>query len=221
MRNTAGWIMLDTLKKMMREAGARGAPVLRISEFAGRSHFKFLAFTVLSARTRDESTLKACARLFAKVNGPEELAAMDESEVAKLIYGVGFHRVKAKHLVEMAKVLVREFDGLVPDNFSKLVALPGVGRKTANVVLAHSFGKDTIGVDVHVHRISNRLGIVKTKRPEQTERELKSVLPTRLWKHINMAFVAHGQTVCLPKTPLCSQCVIRKYCKRVGVSKFA
>ncbi|MFA5077441.1 MAG: endonuclease III [Candidatus Micrarchaeia archaeon] len=206
---------------IVREAKRNGAPVLKIGDFTKGDKFKSLVFTILSARTKDETTLKACEKLFSRVRGPWELAGMKRGNVAKLIYGVGFYRQKAGYLIEMANQLVYDFDAKVPSDFEKLMKLPGVGRKTANVVLAHAFGKDAIGVDVHVHRISNRLGIVKTKKPEKTEEKLKLVVPKRLWKHLNIVLVAHGQTTCLPKVPLCSRCVIRRYCKQVGVKKSA
>ena len=205
----------------MREARKNGAPVFRIDDFTKGDKFKSLVFTILSARTKDGTTLRACERLFSRAKGPWELAGMKKSEVAKLIYGVGFYRQKSGYLIETAKRLVYDHDAKVPPDFEKLMRLPGVGRKTANVVLAHAFGKDAIGVDVHVHRISNRLGITRTRKPEQTEEHLKLIVPKRLWKHLNIALVGHGQTTCLPKVPLCSGCAIRWYCKRVGVRKSA
>lgn len=204
----------------MRDAKERDAPVLRIGGFTRGDEFKSLIFTALSARTKDETTLKACERLFSKLNGPADLAGMSSRMVAKLIYGVGFYNTKAKSIIALSKRLVSDFEGTVPADFDSLVSLPGVGRKTANVVLAHAFGKNAIGVDVHVHRISNRLGIVRTKRPEETERRLVKIIPINLHRILNIALVSHGQTVCLPKIPLCTQCVLFRYCKRRGVRKY-
>lgn len=213
------WINKRVLGNVMREAKKRGAPVFRIDKFTKGDKFRSLVFTILSARTKDETTIRACRKLFAKIKGPRGLAKMGAKKTAKLIYGVGFYNSKSRHIVRMAKKLVQDYNGKVPDEFDGLIKLPGVGRKTANVVLAHGFGKDAIGVDVHVHRISNRMGLVRTKRPEQTEERLKKIVPRNLWKHWNIALVSHGQTTCLPRVPFCSRCVIRQYCKRIGVKR--
>ncbi len=213
------WLTPSLLEKIMREAGKRGAPVFKISSFTKRDKFRSLVFTVLSARTKDKTTIKACRKLFAEFRNAEQFAVADGKQIEKLIYGVGFYRTKAKHIVELAKKLNEEFGGEVPADFNSLISLPGVGRKTANVVLALVFGKNAIGVDVHVHRISNRLGIVRTKRPEETEKELVRIIQKNLHRTLNIALVSHGQTTCLPKVPFCSRCVIREYCKRIGVKK--
>lgn len=215
----SNWITKNILEKVLREAEKRSAPVFKIDEFTKGDKFKSLVFTLLSARTKDETTLRVCKKLFSRISEPNELSELAEKEIAKLIYGVGFYNAKAKYLKRMSTKLISNFDGKVPSDFESLISLPGVGRKTANVVLAHGFGKDAIGVDVHVHRISNRLGIVRTKKPEQTEEKLKKIVPKKLWKYLNISLVSHGQTTCLPVNPCCSRCVIKKYCKRMGVKK--
>lgn len=211
------WLSAAIINRLIFKAREKSAPVFRIEKFTQKNRFKSLIFTVLSARTKDETTLKACEKLFEKFRNATELASANENEVEKLIYGVGFYRTKTKRIIKLAKKLIKDFKGNVPANFEKLISLPGVGRKTANVVLVHAFGKDEIGVDVHVNRISNRIGLVRTKTPLQTELALKRKIPKRLWKKINIAFVAHGQTTCLPKKPKCNECILIEYCKKVGV----
>lgn len=216
----AKWITRPLLEKVMREARKRGAAVFTIDAFMKGGKFKSLIFTVLSARTKDETTLAACRKLFSKIKTPEDLAGMGEKEVEGLIYGAGFYRTKAKRIIALSKKLISDFQGKVPADFNSLLSLPGVGRKTANVVLAHAFGKDAIGVDVHVHRISNRLGIVRAKNPGETEKRLVEIIPKSLHRILNIAFVSHGQTTCIAKIPFCSRCAMRKYCKRAGVGRY-
>jgi endonuclease-3 len=140
-------------------------------------------------------------------------------KIESLIHSCGFYHAKAKHLKGMAKMLLRDFEGSVPNSLEKLLKLPGVGRKTANIMLVYSFNKDAIPVDTHVHRISNRFGIVKTKSPEQTELALTKIIPKRFWKDLNHAFVAYGQSICLPRNPKCADCKIHSICKRIGVKR--
>ncbi len=217
----ARWLTRRILEKVMREAKRRGAAVFKIDGFTKGDKFKSLIFTALSARTKDETTLEACKRLFSRYRGVRELAGADEKEVAKLIYGVGFYRTKSRHIIQLSKKLISDFGGKVPADFEKLMELPGVGRKTANVVLAHAFGKPAIGVDVHVHRISNRLGIVNTRKPEETEKKLVRIVPKQLHSIFNIALVSHGQTTCLPRVPFCSRCALSAYCRRIGVKKYS
>ena len=142
---------------------------------------------------------------------------MDMQKIEKLVQRSGFYRMKAKNLKKAAKMLVDKHGGKVPQTMEELIELPGVGRKTANIILAYSFGIDAIAVDTHVHRISNRLGIVKTETPGQTEAALIRSIPRRYWRPLNHAFVSYGQTVCIPRNPKCSICKIRRLCWRVGI----
>ncbi len=208
-RKRLGWI----IARMGEDATRRGAAVIRAEEATEDDPFKILVFTMLSARTKDDTTIDAVERLFWIADTPEEVAALPTRKLESILYGVGFYHVKARHLRSMCRSLS---DG-VPDTLEGLLALPGVGRKTANIVLARAFGKDTIGVDVHVNRISNRLGIVSTKRPEETEKELMRIVPKRLRRSLNRSFVAFGQTVCLPRNPKCAECPMNKICYKVGV----
>ncbi len=204
----------EFLRIMEEEARRRGAPVYH---FEGRRNpFQILVSAILSTRTRDEQTAKACEKLFRIVKGPEDILRLDEAKLDELIRDVGFHRVKAKNLRRLADILVREHGSRVPDRLEELLKLPGVGRKVANIVLANAFGKPAIAVDTHVHRIANRMGIVRTRRPEETEVELKKIIPKELWHRVNKPFVGFGQTVCRPKKPLCEVCPFRDACpKRV------
>ncbi len=204
------------LDLMEDEAKRRGAPVFTLKGFLNEP-FQHLVFTILSARTRDEQTVKAARNLLEVADNPEKLAKLSEDEIATIIKAAGFYRNKAKNLKAMAEMLVKKYDSKVPDTFEELVKLPGVGRKTANVVLAYAFNKNTIAVDTHVHRLANRLGFVRTRRPEETEVELKKVIPPELWRRVNRTFVAFGQTVCKPIKPLCEKCPIEDVCPKIGV----
>ncbi len=203
------------LEKMEREAKHRKAPVYTLNEELV-DPFRILVGAVLSSRTRDEVTAEAVNRLFSRIRSPEDLASMSVEEIEELIRGVGFYRVKARKLKELAEILVEKYNSKVPESFEELVKLPGVGRKVANVVLSN-LGFDTIAVDTHVHRIANRLGLVRTSRPEETEEELKRIFPRELWKKVNRAFVGFGQTVCRPQKPLCSECPLERVCPKIGV----
>lgn len=200
--------LLDTME---RESKKRNAPIYL--QRAKLEPYQMLIATVLSSRTRDEQTSKAVERLFSVAKSLEELAEMKIEDIENLIRGVGFYRVKARRIKEIATLLKgKKF----PETIEELLSLPGVGRKTANLVLSY-LGKPAIAVDTHVHRISNRLGLVRTKTPMLTEKELKRIFPVELWGKINSAFVGFGQTVCLPKKPKCNECPIEKNCKKIGL----
>jgi len=181
--------------------------------------FRVLVSTVISLRTKDEVTVKASGRLLARGSTPEKLASLDEKEIETLIYPAGFYRTKAKNLKTIARILLESFGGRVPSIEEELLALPGVGRKTANLVRNLGFGIPAICVDTHVHRVSNRLGWVCTKEPNGTETALMQILPKRFWIPINELLVRFGQNICTPTSPWCSRCPITRYCGRVGVSR--
>lgn len=176
--------------------------------------FKILISTILSARTRDENTRQATLSLFSKFKTPKQIADAKIDELERLIYKAGFYRVKAQRIKEVAEIIEKDFNGIVPDDYENLVALPGVGSKTANCTLVYAFKKAAIPVDIHVHRISNRLGWVKTLRAEQTEKALKLLIPKDQWIRINRIFVRFGQTVCLPIRPKCDHCPISSKCSK-------
>jgi endonuclease-3 len=185
-----------------------------------RDPFAVLVSTVISLRTKDEVTVPAAMRLLEKAPTPKLLSTLSEEEISSLIYPAGFYKTKAKNLKQIARILIAEYDSLVPSEMDKLLALPGVGRKTANLVRNLSYGLPGICVDTHVHRISNRLGWVKTKNPHETETALMKVLPVTHWIAVNEILIKFGQTVCAPVSPFCSRCPVDKYCKKIGVSSY-
>ena len=175
--------------------------------------FSILIGTILSARTKDESTTKVCKVLFSKYKNAKSLANAKVKDIQKIIKSIGFYHVKSKRIIEVAKIIDSKYKGIVPDDLETLIKLPGVGRKTANCVLVYAFEKPAIPVDIHVHRISNRLGLVKTKNPEDTEQELMKKIPKKFWIDINDTFVMYGQNICKPISPMCDVCKIKKNCK--------
>jgi endonuclease-3 len=175
--------------------------------------FKILIGTILSARTRDEITTKVVNNLFRKFKNARELAKADIEEIKAIIHSIGFYNIKAKRIKDVSQLIVERFNGEVPDDIQKLLELPGVGRKTANCVLVYGFNKAAIPVDIHVHRISNRLGLVNTKTPEETEIELGRILAKKYWLKVNDTFVMYGQNICLPIKPNCELCKLKEVCK--------
>ena len=175
--------------------------------------FSILIGTILSARTKDETTTKAVKALFLKYKNPKDLANAKVKDVEKIIRSIGFFHVKSKRIIEVAKIIHTKYKDKVPEDLDTLVQLPGVGRKTANCVLVYAFEKPAIPVDIHVHRISNRLGLVDTKNPEETEQELMSKIDKKYWIDINDTFVMYGQNICKPISPMCDVCKIKKSCK--------
>ncbi len=179
--------------------------------------FVILISTLLSLRTKDEVTAEATDRLFALASTPEEMLQVPEAKIAKAIYPVGFYRNKSQNIHHVCSELINRFESRVPDNLDDLLSIKGVGRKTANLVITLAFGKDGICVDTHVHRISNRLGYVQTKSPDETEFALRDKLPRRHWIIYNTLMVSFGRKTCKPVSPHCSICSIQKCCDRVGV----
>ncbi|MBO6181560.1 endonuclease III [bacterium] len=170
---------------------------------------------ILSLRTNDRTTYPATLRMLKLAKTPQEMMKVNEEELAKAIYPVGFYKNKAGQIIELSKILVEKYDGKVPCDIEELCKFRGVGRKTANLVLSEGFNEPAICVDVHVHRIFNRLGYLKTKNPEETEFTLREKLPKKYWIPINSLLVTHGQNVCKPLKPLCNMCPVEKYCDKV------
>jgi len=185
----------------------------------GPDPYRILIGCVISLRTKDEVSYESTDRLFRRASKPREMVRLRAATIARLIYPAGFYRRKAEQIREISRQLIALHGGRVPDGIDELVELPGVGRKTANLVVTLGFGKPGICVDTHVHRISNRLGWVETKTPEQTEQALRATLPARHWIPINETFVRHGQQVCKPISPLCSNCPVARDCPRIGVGR--
>jgi endonuclease-3 len=191
----------------------RATALAELQEREGDDPFRILIGTILSQRTRDENTTKAVDNLFSRYHDVHDLAAADENVVRRLIRPAGFYNVKAKSIIRVSRQLIEEFHGVVPDNIDDLLKLHSVGRKTANCVLVYGFGIPAIPVDTHVHRISNRLAIVSTKSPEETEEQLVKNVPSKYWLDLNDLFVRFGQTTCKPVGPRCDACTLRPICK--------
>jgi len=206
------------IRAIRRTVAAGQQPSVSLIAASTPDPFRILVSTIISLRTRDEVTKAASERLFARADTPAAIAALSEETIAKLIYPAGFYRTKAKNIGAAARAIV-ELGGAVPTERERLLELPGVGVKTANLTLSLGYGLPYICVDIHVHRISNRLGWVETKKPEETEADLMVVLPRRHWIEINGLLVAFGQRVCTPQSPRCSICPVADRCPRIGVSR--
>ena len=205
--------ILDGMKKTMFAVNPpRYTALERLHKVQTARPFRILIATILSARTKDENTTKAADKLFKLYGTPQKLAKAKVKDVEKVIKSVGFYHVKSKRIIEVANLILSKYNGKVPADIDKLVDMPGVGRKTANCVLVYAFEKPAIPVDTHVHRISNRLGLVDTKTPEETEIALREKIPKKYWLDINNTFVMYGQNICKPISPMCDVCKIRKTC---------
>lgn len=205
--------ILREIRGMVHDSVDKRATALAtLQETEGGEPFRILIGTILSHRTRDENTTRATESLFSKYKTPRELAGADPRVVSRLIRTSGFYRMKTKNIIRVSKQLVAEFGGTVPDNEDDLLKLHSVGRKTANCVLVYAFNKPAIPVDTHVHRISNRLGLVRTRKPEETEAELVRKVPRRYWLELNELFVRFGQTTCKPIGPKCGSCTLSSSC---------
>jgi endonuclease III len=206
-------------RELKRCYESHDAPIIELIQAQTNDPFKILVATLLSARTKDETTAAVTRKLFPRVGCLQELLAIPLEELEPLLHPVGFYRTKAKHLKALGEMLRDDFDGSIPQSIDELCTLPGVGRKTANLVVAVAFDKPGLCVDVHVHRISNRLGYVATKTPLETEMTLRAQLPKRYWKAWNRHLVSYGQTICRPTHPKWDLCRNRPECDRVGVVK--
>jgi endonuclease-3 len=206
-----------SIARVLRELSGR-YPLTMLGSWNARrvSAYQTLIGTILSARSRDEMTDVITQRLFERFPTPKALAHAERRAVEKILQPIGFYRTKASYVMETAR-MVEAAGGKIPETIEELMEFPGVGRKVANCVLVYAFGQQAIPVDTHVHRVSNRIGWIKTKTPEETERALVALVPKRLWPIINEALVAHGKAVCKPIGPTCDICPIRRHCRQVGV----
>lgn len=211
---------LENIIRKLREYYKQNKKTLIDRVSTEKDPFKVLISCILSQRSKDEMTEKVSNELFKIVHKPEDLINLENRELEKILYSIGFYKVKARRLKEVSKILIEKYNGSVPDKLNELLKHPGVGRKTANIVITKGFNKNGIAVDTHVHRISNRLGLVRTKRPEETEINLKMAIPEKYWIELNDYLVNFGKNICTPISPKCSICPIEKYCKKVGVKKF-
>lgn len=212
----------DNLFEQFRKAiEAEGQILPSVSIIAEREHdpFRVLIATLISLRTKDEVTLAASQRLFALAGDPHTMACLSEQAIQEAIYPAGFYKTKAKNIRLISLRLIEQYEGKVPDTQHELLALPGVGIKTANLTLNLGYQIDAICVDCHVHQIANRLGWVHTKTPEQTELALQEVMPRRFWIPLNELLVRYGQLICTPVSPFCSKCPQAQRCPKIGVSR--
>jgi endonuclease-3 len=208
------------LRIVKREIRRWQEPVVGVvARESDRDPFRILISCLLSLRTKDKTTGEASARLFALAHSPETMLKLPLKKIERAIYPVGFYRTKAKSIRRICRRLQKEYGGRVPDSIDELLTLPGVGRKTANLVITVGYGKPGICVDVHVHRICNRWGYVRTKTPEETEQALRRKLPKRYWVTFNDLLVPYGQNLCQPISPYCSTCKLTAYCDRVDVTR--
>jgi endonuclease-3 len=213
----SGKSVAKLLHILSRESSKWNAPIVALAAQQNQDPFLALIGCILSLRTKDETTAAACERLFPKARIPEAMLALAPKTLERLIYPVGFYRTKARVIRGICRDLIDKFGGRVPDSIDDLLTLNGVGRKTANLVVTQAFRKPGICVDTHVHRISNRWGLVASKTPDKTEMALREVLPRRHWIDYNTILVAFGQTLCQPVSPWCSRCPIETECPRIGV----
>jgi len=181
--------------------------------------FRILISCLLSLRARDVNTEKVSKKLFAIADTPEKISKLTLKKLEKIIFSSGHYRKKAKTLKSVSNDLIKRFNSKVPDNKQELLSIKGIGPKTANIVLAFTFGKSVLPIDIHCHRIPNRIGWIKTKTPEQTETQLEKILAKKYWNEFNGIFVLFGKTICQPVSPWCSKCPIKKHCKRIGVKR--
>jgi endonuclease-3 len=211
--------MADIIRLLEKELGKRELPIVSKLAVEHRDPFEILISTLLSLRTKDEVTAAATERLFALATTPAGMLRLSLEEIRRAIYPVGFYRNKAETIHIVCRELIDRYQSRVPDTLDALLTLKGVGRKTANLVVALGFNGDGLCVDTHVHRISNRLGYVWTKTPEETEFALREKLPREHWLRYNTLLVAFGRNTCRPLSPLCSGCPVAIYCDRVGVTR--
>ena len=209
---------LDQVLKAIDKASKEWVqPVVGTFASGRNSHFKILISTLISLRTKDKVTKEASHRLFALAETPADMLKLSIRQIEKAIYPAGFYHTKAKNILHVCDDLLKRFRGRVPDDIEDLLSLRGVGRKTANLVVTVGYNKPGICVDTHVHRISNRWGLVNTKTPEGTEQALRRLLPKRYWVQFNDRLVVYGQNLCVPISPFCSRCSFARYCPQKGV----
>ena len=218
LENSREFNIVEGLKKLKKAVRKFRTPSVTVIA-KKNDPFAVLVSCIISLRTRDEVTELASARLFALAKLPAELLELSNAKIEKAIYPAAFYRNKTKSLKELCQVLVKEYSGKVPDQLEELLKLKGVGRKTANLTLILGHNKPGICVDIHVHRISNRWGYVKTKSPDETEMVLREILPKRFWKGYNDLLVSFGQNLCKPVSPFCGSCPIEDQCPKIGVNR--
>jgi endonuclease-3 len=211
--------LVRTLKILQKESAGWNVPIVTLVAQRSEDPYQVLISTLLSLRTKDEVTTRASKKLLGRADNPHEMLKLKADEIRQLIYPAGFYKRKSRTILQVSKILLDKYAGRVPNDLDELLKLPGVGRKTANLVLTLGFGKPGICVDTHVHRITNRFGYVETRTPEKTEMALREKLPKAWWIPINDILVAFGQGLCKPISPWCSRCPVSRWCERHGVNK--
>lgn len=212
-RNASSNILKLMIRSLKGNNSSRLTALKALQQFQVGDPFKILVATILSARTRDENTTRIVKSLFDKFVDIDGFSKASLEEIRDVIHSIGFYNIKALRIKQVVQILIEKYNGIVPSNFDDLISLPGVGRKTANCVLVYAFEKPAIPVDTHVHRISNRLGIVNTSKPEETESELRNIFDKKSWVKVNDTFVTYGQNICLPIKPKCNICQLKNKCK--------
>ncbi|MCQ2398548.1 MAG: endonuclease III [Sphaerochaetaceae bacterium] len=211
-------LIFDRFNAVLTGIGKK-LPAVSYVAITSNDPYCVLISTLLSLRTKDDVTLKASERLLKRASTAHDMLGLSEKEIEELIFPVGFYHTKAQRILEISHILVEKYNGIVPDNVENLIALPGVGIKTANLTLNLGYGIDAICVDCHVHQISNRMGWVTTKTPPETEKALQSVMPRRFWIPLNELLVSYGQEICTSVSPKCSMCPMCAECPKIGVDK--
>ena len=211
--------LIKIITLLAKSAGYQKTPAVTQVQSEGGKPFEVLVSCIMSLRTKDETTYPTARKLFRKARTPKQIANMPLAELKKAIRPVNYYKTKAERIKKIAKQILAKYKGRVPDDFDELLKFKGVGRKTANIVMVYGFGKEGIAVDTHVHRISNRLGWVKTKDPHKTEFALRKLIPKKYWLIINEILVRHGQSICNPISPWCSKCPVEKYCPKNDVAR--
>ncbi len=210
---------IDIIMKILSKEFPVSKTTLNKMRLDNSDAFRILISCLLSLRTQDKNTEIASKRLFEVADTPEKIISLPQEKLENLIYSSGHYKKKARTLKHVSEVLIKEFNGSVPQTREELMSIKGIGPKTANIVLAFAFGKEVLPIDTHCHRIPNRLGWVQTIRPERTEEELIRILPKKYWREFNSIFVQFGKTICQPISPFCSICPISKYCPKIGVKR--
>lgn len=211
-------VLEKVIPRLQKEVRKFQVPIVEVIAGKRRDPFAILISTMLSLRTKDQTTAKASQALFAIASNPRAMNRLTVKRIEKSIYPVGFYKTKARNIKRTCALLLSKYKGRVPDSIEELLTLPGVGRKTANLVVSLGYGKPGICVDTHVHRISNRLGAVKTKTTFETEMALRATVPQKMWQTLNVTLVTWGQNVCTPISPHCSNCAVQAMCKQRGVT---
>jgi len=207
-----------TIEILRKELGKKRKTTLN-REAKKFTSYQTLVSCLLSLRSKDETTERVSKQLFKTAKTPWEMVKLDNSELEKLIFSSGHYRKKAKTIIDVSEYLIKNHEGKVPDSEEELLKMKGVGRKTANIVLCFSFNRLVLPIDIHCHRIPNRLGWIKTKNPDESEQALMKILPKKYWLEFNGLFVLFGKTICVPVSPFCSKCLVSEGCKRVGVER--